>query len=118
MSTFGENLYNLRKSRGYSQVKVAKLLHCSQASITAWETGKRIPDINSIKKIAAACNVPVSSLLPLEETKLYDDDIREIIDFISKRSDIRKLFSLVRFLSEKDVDVLIRVATAIKKPDD
>jgi len=115
MSTLGDNIYNLRQSRGYSQIQFAKLINCSQSSIASWEKGKRIPNMETIKKIAKICNVPASSLLPLEETKLYDDDIREIIDFISKRPDIRKLFGLVRFMPEKDVDVLISVASAIKK---
>lgn len=60
---FAESLRQLRKSRKLNQATLAEALGMSQATITSWENGKRIPDIEMLVKLADYFNVTTDSLL-------------------------------------------------------
>jgi transcriptional regulator with XRE-family HTH domain len=110
---FGENLRNLRIQRGLTQIELARYLETSQAAITAWEHNKREPDFKSIQKIAQFFNTPISVLMDTkEENSPYIDIISESI---AQNQKLTQLFSLCRFLSDKELDVIISVVSAMSK---
>ena len=49
---FNENLKFLRKKEGLTQEELAEKLTVSRQSVTKWESGNAIPDIEKIKEIA------------------------------------------------------------------
>ena len=57
--TFAENLKNIRKERGFSQKEIAEKLGVSQPNYAQYETGKRNPKFETVKKIAAALGIDV-----------------------------------------------------------
>lgn len=64
---FAENLKNLRKSKGLTQVQFAQIFQISSGTIAMWETGKRIPDTETLKQIAQYFNVSIDYLLDNEK---------------------------------------------------
>jgi transcriptional regulator with XRE-family HTH domain len=54
---FIKNLRNYRKSRGFSQMKLAELCNSSTSYIGQIEIGNKFPSIEMIEKLAAALNV-------------------------------------------------------------
>ena len=117
MPSFGENLKELRKSRGYTQDRFARAIHSNQANVTAWERGTRMPNLSTIRSIADTFKVPLSSLISIEESGQEDDLVREVADLMSRRH-FRKLFDTVRYLPKGDVELLLSVAEALKKKND
>lgn len=67
-----DNLTKLRKKHKLTQVELAHQLGFSDKSISKWEQGDTIPDIETIKKIADLYGVSVDSLL---EDKPHEDEI-------------------------------------------
>lgn len=67
-----DNLTKLRKKHKLTQVELAHQLGFSDKSISKWEQGDTIPDIETIKKIADLYGVSVDSLL---EDKPQEDEI-------------------------------------------
>ncbi len=67
-----DNLTKLRKKHKLTQVELAHQLGFSDKSISKWEQGDTIPDIETIKKIADLYGVSVDSLL---EDKTQEDEI-------------------------------------------
>ena len=67
---FAENLKNLRKSKGLTQVQFAQIFQISSGTIAMWETGKRMPDTETLKRIAKYFDVSLDYLLdaPADET--------------------------------------------------
>lgn len=65
MSNFAERLKELREEKGLFQSQLSSELKISQSSITRWETGKRVPDINEAIKIAKYFDVPTDYLFGL-----------------------------------------------------
>ena len=60
----GEFLKQLRKEKGLTQEELAEKFYTSSRTVSRWETGKTMPDLNSLIELA----------------DFYDVDIREIID--------------------------------------
>ena len=115
MPSFGENLRELRKSRGYSQDRFARLLGSNQMTLSSWECGTRMPSLDTIKHIANTFHVSVTSLISVEESGHEDDLVYEIADLFNTRPMIRTLFECSRYLSDKDLGVLVGVAQALTK---
>lgn len=113
MATFGENLRELRKSRGYSQDKFAREIGSNQMTLSAWELGTRMPSINTIKHIADTFHVPVSSLISFESFGNEDDADRELLDLIKTNSKLKKLLNRARYLSDEDLGTVLIVAEAL-----
>lgn len=115
MPTFGENLRELRKSRGYSQDKFARLLGSNQVNVSAWEIGTRMPNLSTIKHIAETFNVPLSSLIPRDASGSDEDYIREVADMIQHDPKIRLLFDRAKYMTQTDLDAVLSVMNAITK---
>lgn len=59
---FGETLRNLRTSQGLSQQQLADKLYVNRSSVANWESGRRIPDLVLLSRIAGIFNVDISAL--------------------------------------------------------
>ena len=113
MASFGENLRALRKSRGYSQDRFARLIGSNQMTLSSWELGTRTPQISTIRHIADVFNVPLSSLLPLGDTGNDDDFVREVADALQRDPKVRMLFDKTRYMTSSDLDAVLGVVNAI-----
>lgn len=85
----GDRLRQLRNDLGLLQKDLAKKVKLSQQTISLYESGKREPDYDTLKKLADFFNVSVDYLLgrtdirtpittaALSRTDGYDDDLPE-----------------------------------------
>lgn len=48
----GSFLSELREQKGLKQKEVAEAIHVSDKAISRWETGRGIPDINSLQNLS------------------------------------------------------------------
>lgn len=115
MPTFGENLRELRKSRGYSQDKFARTIGSNQMTVSSWEVGSRTPSVETIRRIANTFQVPLSSLLPLSESGNDDDFVREVADALHRDPKVRLLFDKTRYMTSEDLDAVLSVVNIITK---
>lgn len=53
---FADNLKQLRKEKGLTQTQFASEFNIATGTIAMWETGKRTPDTETLKKIARYFN--------------------------------------------------------------
>lgn len=65
---FAEKLKALRGNKKITQEEFAKEINVSKGAVAMWETGKRTPDLEMIKKIAAYFNVSVDELIGTKNT--------------------------------------------------
>lgn len=75
----GEILQLLRSKRGWSQPKLAELLHVSQSTITMWENNKRGINSESLLKIADLFNVSVDYLLGKETASTESAPVTNLV---------------------------------------
>ena len=57
------NLRDIRKRKGYSQEKLSELSHVHRVSISLYESGKKKPSVDSLKRLAVALDVSTDELL-------------------------------------------------------
>lgn len=62
-----KGLRQIRKKKGYSQLKVAMELNISREALSYYETGKRNPDLNMLIKMSEYFNVSIHYLVTGEE---------------------------------------------------
>lgn len=63
---FHDNLLQLRKSRGMSQEELAECLDVSRQTLSKWETGESLPDIEKCTKLADLFEVSLDDLVNYE----------------------------------------------------
>ena len=74
---FSEKLLTLRKAKGMTQEQLAEKLDVSRQSISKWESGQVIPEVEKIVELSKAFNVTLDYLLKPSE-----------IDELSVKTDI------------------------------
>lgn len=89
---FGSRIKDLRIQKGLSQQQLADMVFVNRTSVTNWETGRRIPDVIMIKRLADCLGVNVNTLLDGIDTSsekpeiiVVDDEkmiVSEVIDIV------------------------------------
>lgn len=60
---FHENLKTMRKAKGYTQEELAIKLNVVRQTVSKWEKGLSVPDVDVLCKIADVLDMDVSTLL-------------------------------------------------------
>lgn len=74
-----DKLREARKKRGLTQKELADKLSVSQANYSQYETGKRIPKIHTLKKIADILGIPITTFYPIS-MDIYDTEHSVLIE--------------------------------------
>lgn len=68
--SFADNLKKIRTDKDLSQQELAKRLSVAQSTVGMWESGKRVPKLDELKRMATVLNITVSRLLSGKERKI------------------------------------------------
>lgn len=75
---FNEKLQTLRKQKGLTQEKLAEVLFVSRTAISKWESGRGVPNIESLKAISKYFSISIDDLLSGEELlTIADEDCKQ-----------------------------------------
>lgn len=77
----GNSLFNARKKSGLSQEDVAEKLGVSRQTISKWELGDTLPDIQQSKRLSLLYHLSLDDLID------FDLDVQEIQEAIDKTSE-------------------------------
>jgi len=91
----GERLAELRGDRGLTQKDLSEQLHISSSSISAYETGARLPSIEAVFDFAEYFDVTTDYLLGRTDNSVSPSVLKqEIVDGESVERIIEKLLTL------------------------
>lgn len=99
---FENRIKTMRKSRGYTQKELAKMLNCAPSKVAMWETGDRTPRTDDLIKLSEMFDVTVGCLAGVE-----DIDIEKICSYDLKlnkdtdTSDFSKRLKVLRVNGNK-----------------
>ena len=75
---FNEKLQHLRKQKGLTQEELAEVLYVSRTAVSKWESGRGVPNIESLKAISKFFSVTIDELLSSEEIlTIADEDCKQ-----------------------------------------
>lgn len=66
----GEHIYQLRSARGMSQSDLADALEVSRQSISKWETGGSVPELDKLMKISELFGITLDELVTGEKPEV------------------------------------------------
>lgn len=78
--TIGNKIKLLRKSKGYSQIELAKMLNISSQAISKWESDVSSPDISLLPNIASLFGVAIDDLFEYSKEQEYEK-IEHMIEY-------------------------------------
>lgn len=61
--TIGEQIHNLRIQKGLTQERLAEMLEVSRQSVSKWELGQAVPDVDKIIRMSELFNVSTDTIL-------------------------------------------------------
>ena len=64
---FGVRLRKAREAKGLSQAELAQLTHLQPSAISHFETGRRAPSFDNLKRLADALGISVDYLLARQD---------------------------------------------------
>jgi len=73
MKEFGKEIRRLREEKGITQQQIASQFYVSTAAVSRWESGARLPDLMTAKKLADYFGVSLDSILDEDEFKEYTE---------------------------------------------
>lgn len=106
--TFGQRLARLRKSKGYTQVELAKKMDLVQVLISDYERDKLRPYHEMIVRFAKALEVSADELLGLKLTKKKGNG--PSLKLIRRMQKIEELSPTQQKFVFKAIDSLIKAA--------
>lgn len=115
MSSTGELIRNARRKKELSQEELARAIGSTKSAISRYESGKRQPEFDQIRRIANALDVTVSYLLGwdiaedrLRKAGLSVDDLAEELGLTRQT-----LFEILDSDSPEATPKIIRAATLL-----
>jgi len=111
----GENIRNLRVSRGYSQKDFADLFDLTQAAISWFESGSREPSLGMIFRIAGKFRVPVTSLIPVEQSGMDDDVFLSLSATANANPYWPEILARGKYLSNEDTAMILSMVRSLTK---
>ncbi len=98
---FGENIRQLRLSRGLTQEGLAEKSDLSVDAVRRIEWGTISPSLDTLSKLGHGLDISLRTLFATFEQRRRDD-VAELADFLSRRSpkDARLVARLVKVLFE------------------
>lgn len=78
---FAENLKKIRKDKGYTQEILAEKLNVVRQTVSKWEKGLSLPDVDLLSKIANVLETDVNILL---DGQITTTDQSEIVKQLAK----------------------------------
>lgn len=98
MDTFPNNLKRLRKAAGLKQEELAEKLNVTRQTVSGWETGRRQPDLDTLKDLAAALDADVYELIYGDKPGEYPRFQRKYVVWTAVCGGIVAVLALFRLL--------------------
>ena len=84
----GKKIQQARESQGYSQEQLARMIGCSQSSLSNYEKGKRRLYLSQLEKIAEALKMPIDYFMEsrssTEENSMVNSEDKEAIRLLNE----------------------------------
>lgn len=109
-SIIAENISELRKSHGYTQLELAERLNYSDKSVSKWERGDSVPDIAVLKELSELFGVSLDYMVE-KEHKIKNEPKQRLKDKLYNHGFITGICVLLVWLLATLVYVILDIAT-------
>lgn len=111
MSYFSDTLLHLRRQAGLSQQTLADATGLSRSAVGMYETGKREPDIETLRLLSEFFGVDMNTLTSPESAQ--NAELAELLEALRNRDEMRMLFKLAKDATPDDVRKAVKIIEAL-----
>ncbi len=111
MSYFSDTLLHLRRRSGLSQQALADATGLSRSAVGMYETGKREPDIDTLRLLSEFFGVDMNTLTSPESAQ--SAELAELLEALRNRDEMRMLFKLAKDATPEDVRKAVKIIEAL-----
>lgn len=111
MSYFSDTLLHLRRQAGLSQQALADATGLSRSAVGMYETGKREPDIETLRLLSEFFGVDMNTLTSPESAQ--NAELAELLEALRNRDEMRMLFKLAKDATPDDVRKAVKIIEAL-----
>lgn len=117
---FTDNLNYWMSKKDVSQANLARALNISTAATSQWSTGRRVPRMDMVERIAGLLNIPVSELFKERNNGGYyiNDDVKRIANEIAKDSDLMLLFKTAKHAGPEGLKIATDMLEALRRKEE
>ena len=111
---FGNTLRSLREDRGWRQEDVARFINVSPGTVGGWESGRRLPNYETLVNLANLFNCTTDYLLGRSKIRIGRMVSREELEkFLPEDKVEQVLDKFVIYIDEKEAEVPEKVKEEI-----
>lgn len=110
-----ENIRRLRKARRLSQTELAEEIGVSTAAISAYETGRIVPPLDIIQKLAEFFSVPIVEVTGDKREYYLNETTAYTAQELFENPDLRMLFDAARDSRPEDLQMAADLLKRLKK---
>lgn len=105
-----------RKREGWTQEELAKKVGVGKSAISMYEKGERMPNYEVEEALADVFNVSLDVLRGLdnEYRGINSPEIREYLEVLQSRPEMRMLFSVTKDAPKKDIEQTVKIIQALR----
>lgn len=105
---FSYRLQNLRERKGYTQAELARVLGCSQQTVSSWESGELSPSYDYVQKIVEFYKISITELSP-------ENSVSESEQSYHTKKDLFETFFTSKFFLDFYPKLTIKQALKLSK---
>ena len=105
---------------GKSQVDLADYMNVSQATVSNWCKGVKLPRMDKIDKICEFFHIKRSELMQdkTDDSYYIDDDARELAQFMFENPEYKVLFDASRKVKKEDIQFVKQMIDRMRGDSD
>ena len=115
---FYDNYVRLCNSVNKSPSAVAIEIGISKPTVTRWKSGS-VPTHATVVKVADYFGVPVEDLEESQKEKatidVVDDDLKEYLDTLRNRPEMRMLFSTTKTATKEQIEAIVKFIEGMRQ---
>lgn len=103
---FSDKLKELRKSKGLTQKQFAKEISVVPGTVAMWETGRRMPEVETVKRLAKYFNVTIDELI--DDTKNESTSSAKAYEMLYKKLVENGIIDKNKHLTTEEIDECLK----------
>lgn len=113
--SFSRAMSYFKSLRGKNNKDISDALGIPPTTVSAWNTGRHLPDMERLQRLAAYLQAPLDQFFNFSLDNLPNKEIADLQEIIKTNSDIALFLKMFLKLSEEDKHLLTVLATKLSK---
>ena len=110
---YSKRIIELRREKGFSQYKLAKVAQVPQTTLSNYETGKNIPGAETLKRICDALDITVAQFFLPDPFDVTNDG--EVIPLSAESEKLKEAMDELQDMTDEELKLIRSIARTIKE---